>query len=108
MKTIENREQLKGMINLLIDQFSLNKRSIIPEVGLGFEIKENAIEFVVHFTWTAGYKLIFGDYFTPNDHRTIEQDDWFRIRKDDSLSKLEQYVEDCLFRVSETREEDLV
>lgn len=102
-KTIECSKELRGILNLLIYQYDLHKRSIAEELGLGFSIKENVNSFTVTFNWVVGYKPC-----RPEEAaEALIANDWFTFLKDEGFSKLEQYVEDCLFKVAETNLNEL-
>jgi hypothetical protein len=98
MKTFKSKEHLEGMIEVFIYLYDLHVHSISEELGLGFEIVETDNTFKVILTWISGYKPC-----RPSDTpEPVYSEDWFIILKDESITKLEQYVSDSLSIVKQT------
>lgn len=102
-KTIYNESELTGMIKILIELFEANEGKFDEILGLGFNIKKIERTYNVEFCWqgkTILVALSTHDHEPEYDRRDHTSD--FMILEDESLSKLEQYVNDILFEVKET------
>ena len=102
-KTIFSEDELSGMIKMLIYSFDLHQKSINELYGLGFNIKKIEKTYNVDFHWQG--KTILVSLSTQEFEPEYDRQDYeesFMIREDESLSKLEQFVDDILFMVTET------
>lgn len=100
---ITSTEQLRGMVEMLIHLYDQHQRPIEDDLVPHFVIEQKDNVYTVTFQWAIGTELISqGDDITPPDHRTVYQTDYFRFLKDESLTKLEQYVEDVCDAIVES------
>lgn len=107
MKKINSIEHLTGCIDMVIANFEANNWKFADETGLGFNI-DKLYEADVPFTEVdlRGYKITFcyvvGTKELDNDTTpSIITQDSFKILLNDSLIKLQGYVEGCLERAVE-------
>ena len=82
---------------IAIIRYELESSNIDPRKCLEFTIEETKTEFKINFTWYDG--IITDSELDPTierDPKYIESDDYFRILKTESLSKLKGYIEDFI------------
>lgn len=102
-KTIYNQEELSGMIKILIELFETNEGKL-DDYGLGFNILKINKTYNVQFNWFGKNVLVaISDHDHEAEYKQDEFEDDFKILEDESLSKLEQYVTDVLYKVKETQ-----
>jgi hypothetical protein len=100
---IKSKEHLEGMVDMLIHLYSQHQRVIDTDKTPYFCIEQKDNVYTVTFQWAVGEKLISHETdYAPADYATDYQTDYFRILKDESLTKLEQYVEDVCDNIVES------
>lgn len=101
---IQSVEQLGGMVTVLIHLYDQHQRSIDAEMMPEFVIEEKNNTYTIIFQWAVGEQLITrATHDNPAEFRTTYQTDYFRFLKDESLTKLEQYVEDVCDNIIESK-----
>lgn len=105
---IQSTEQLGGMVTMLIHLYNSHQRTIDSEMMPDFVIEEKKNVYTITFQWGIGEKLeSHGTAYAPAVFRTVYQTDYFRFLKDESLTKLEQYVEDVCDNIIESKIDNL-
>lgn len=100
---IISTEHLKGIIDYMIYLYDTHERSINEQYGLGFVIKKTESTYNVIFTWEGETReLSAATELQPAETEQKLYEDYFSIREDESISKLEQFVTDILGQVTET------
>jgi len=105
---IHSQDELGGMIKMLIHLYDQHQRSIDAEMYPDFVIEEKNNVYTVTFQWAIGEEVeSHRTDYAPATFRTVYQTDYFRFLKDESLTKLEQYVEDVCDNVIESKINEL-
>jgi len=84
--------ELSAIIRYELETSNIDKRKCLE-----FIVAVSSLEFTVFFTWYDG--IITDSELDPTIEREpkyIENDDYFRILKSESLSKLKGYIEDFI------------
>ncbi len=84
--------ELSAIIRYELETSNIDKRKCLE-----FDITDSKFEFRVDFKWYDGIVTdIENDPTIEREPKYIESDDYFRILKSESLSKLKGYVEDFI------------